>query len=137
MIFSGHMQIRGCADCDYQAVRPTPTSIFFFLGLTALGTSFIVPGLSDAFGSRWWYWLAVPVAELVGIFLAMGALLWIRDRILPFPRTCPHCSGKMLARGGGFYDFGCLPSAVEFLMLVLFIATHFALSIALNAPTTH
>jgi hypothetical protein len=137
MIFSGFMQSRDCAECDYEIVRATPTSILFFPALAATGTGFIVPGLSDAFGSRWWYWLAVPVAELVAIFLAMGALLWIRDRLHPSPESCPRCSGNLVSKGGGFYDFGCLPSAVEFLLLVLFAAAHLALGVALAASAAH
>lgn len=137
MIFSGHLSTRGCAECDFQVARPTPTSILFFFGLAAIGTGFSIPGLSNAFGSRWWYWLAVPVAELVAVFLAMGALLWIRDRILPFPTRCPRCSGTLVSKGGGFYDFGCLPSAVELLLLLLFVAAHLALGIALATSAAH
>ncbi len=133
MIFSGHMQSRGCVECDYVTVRPTPTSIFFFLGLAAAGTGFIIPALSDVVGSRWWYWLAVPIAELVVIFLAMSALVWLRDRLHPFPANCPLCSGEVVSKGGGFYDFGCLPSALEFLLLILFVGAHVALGIAFAA----
>ncbi len=133
MIFSGFMQSRGCTRCDYETVRATPTSILFFPALAAIGTGFVVPGLSDVFGSRWWYWLAVPVAELLGVLLAMGALVWLRDRLRPFPEECPRCSCRLVSKGGGFYDFGCLPSALEFLLLILFVAAHLTLGVALVA----
>jgi hypothetical protein len=77
------------------------------------------------------YWPAVPIAELVGIFLTMSALVWIRERVYPFPAGCPRCSGALLSKGCGFYDFGCLPSAVELLLLLLFIAAHAAIAVAL------
>jgi hypothetical protein len=134
MIFSGFMRSRGCAECDYVSVRPTPTSILFFLALAGGGTAFIIPGLSAVYGSSWWYWLAVPVAELVAIFLAMSALVWIRDRIRPFPKSCPRCSGEMVSKDSGFYDFGCLPSAIELLLILVFIAMHVLFGAAFFGP---
>jgi hypothetical protein len=137
MVFSGFTSVRGCEECEYETMRATPTSILFFPALAILGTGFVVPGFSGVFGSRWWYWLAVPVAELLVIFLAMGALVWLRDRLHPFPASCPHCSGKVVSKGGGFYDFGCLPSALEFLLLILFVGAHLALGLALAASAAH
>ena len=124
MIFSGHMLICGCSECDYETARSTPTSVIFFIALAAVGTAFLLPGLAAAHGSRWWYWVVVPIAELVAIFLLMGSVVWLRDMIRPMPAKCPQCSGEMERIGSGFYDFGCLPSAVELLMLLLFMAAH-------------
>jgi MFS family permease len=136
MIFSGFVRVRGCAECDYETARATPTSLFFFLGLAAGGVGLIIPGLTDVFGSRWWYWVTVPIAELVVIFLAMSALLWLRDRIHPFPTSCPRCSGELVPKASGFYDFGCLPTAVELLLLLLFITVHVAIAYSLISSTT-
>ena len=132
MIFSGHMRISGCTECDYETARSTPTSFIFFIALAAMGTAFLLPGLAAVHGSRWWYWVVVPIAELVAIFLLMESVVRLRDRIRPMPAKCPQCSGEMEWKGSGFYDFGCLPSAVELLMLLLFIATHVLVAVWLT-----
>jgi hypothetical protein len=124
MFFSGQVVGFGCTQCGYESARQTPTSILFWIGLAAAATAFMVPALSDALGLRWWYWVVVPLAELVLIVLLQGFLVWLRDALVPIPKKCPQCSGLVERKYGGFYDFGCMPTVLEMLLFLILIAGH-------------
>jgi hypothetical protein len=123
MLFSGYTVFKGCTECDFEFSRTQPTSILFVIALVGMGTAVLLPGLAAVHGSRWWYWVAVPIAELLAIFLLMVSGIWLRDKMIPIPAKCPRCSGEMESKGAGFHD-GCLPSGVEFLVLLLVAAAH-------------
>ncbi len=44
--------------------------------------------------------------------------------VLGSMETCPQCSGTMTPTVSGMYDFGCLPTLLEVLLLVIFVAVH-------------
>ena len=124
MLFSGQYSERECASCGHKVARSTPTSLLFFLMLAAGGMAVVVPRLARLYGPKWWYFALVGVAELILVTVILGALAWIRDRVLGSMKTCPRCSGTMKSTISGMYDFRSLPTLLEVVLLVVFVAVH-------------
>ncbi len=135
MLFSGFYSERQCASCGHKVARTTPTSLIFFLMLAAGGTGVVVPGLARLYGPKWWYFAPVGGAELILVVVTLGGLDWIRDRILGSMETCPLCSGTMKPTISGMYDFGCLPTLLEVVLLVIFVALHIAIILWLRSAS--
>ena len=66
------------------------------------------------------------------MIVTLGALDWIRDRILGSMEICPKCSGTMKPTISGVYDFGCLPTLLEVVLLVIFVAVHIGIMLWLR-----
>jgi len=81
VIFSGCYSERQCAECEHTKGRTTPTSLLFFVALTALGTRLLMPVVTDLFGGHWWVFVALPAGELIVIVTAMILLVIVRDRL--------------------------------------------------------
>ena len=127
VIFSGFYSERQCAGCEYTKGRTTPTSLLFFVALTGLGTSLLMPVATDLFGAHWWVFVALPAGELVVILTAMSLLVVVRDTLQGPLESCPRCSGTMVLKYSGMYDFAFIPTPLELLLTILFIAGHVAI----------
>ncbi len=135
MLFSGSYSERQCVSCGHKVARATPTSILFFVLLVAGGSAVVVPLLARLYGPKWWYFALVGVAELILVTVILGALAWIRDRVLGSMKTCPRCSGTMKSTISGMYDFGCLPTLLEIGLLVIFVAVHIGIVLWLRTAS--
>ena len=135
MLFSGFYSERLCVSCGHKVARATPTSLFFFLMLVAGGIAVVVPQLARLYGPKWWYFAPVGGAELILVIVILAVLDWIRDRILGSMKTCPLCSGTMKPRISGMYDFGCLPTVLEVILFLIFVAVHIGIILWLRGAS--
>ncbi len=124
MLFSGSYSERQCVSCGHKVARATPTSLLFFILLTGCGMAMVVPQLARLYGPKWWYFAPVGGAELILVIVILTVLDWIRDRVLGSMETCPQCSGTMKPTVSGMYDFRWLPTLLEVVLLVVFVAVH-------------
>ena len=124
MLFSGSYSERQCVSCGHKVARATPTSLLFFILLTGGGMAMVVPQLARLYGPKWWYFAPVGGAELILVVVILAALDGIRDRVLGSMETCPLCSGTMKPTVSGMYDFRWLPTLLEVVLLVVFVAVH-------------
>ncbi len=124
MLFSGFYRERQCVSCGHKVARATPTSLLFFILLTGGGMAMVVPQLARLYGPKWWYFAPVGGAELILVIVILTVLEWIRDRVLGSMETCPQCSGTMKPTVSGMYDFRWLPTLLEVVLLVVFVAVH-------------
>ena len=135
MLFSGSYSERQCVSCGHKVARATPTSILFFLMLVAGGSAVVVPLLARLYGPKWWYLAPVAGAELILVIVILSVLDWIRDRVLGSMETCPQCSGTMKPTVSGMYDFGCLPTLLEVILLVIVVAVHIGIILWLRGAS--
>ena len=124
MLFSGFYSERKCTGCGHTIERATPTSILFFLLLAGVGTAVVVPALARLYGLKWWYFASVGGAELILVLVTISGLDWIHGKIQGSLDTCPRCSGTMTPTVSGMYDFALLPTVLEIVLLVIFVAAH-------------
>ena len=124
MLFSGSYSERQCVSCGHKVARATPTSLLFFILLTGGGMAMVVPQLARLYGPKWWYFAPVGGAELILVIVILTVLDGIRDRVLGSMETCPLCSGTMKPTVSGMYDFRWLPTLLEVVLLVVFVAVH-------------
>ena len=124
MIFSGFYSERQCAGCEYTKGRTTPTSLLLFVALMGVGASIVMPTVIDLFGAHWWVFVGVPAGELVVIVVAMSLLVSVRDTLQGPLDSCPRCPGTMVLKYSGIYDFAFIPTVLELLLTILFVAGH-------------
>ncbi len=127
VIFSGFYSERQCAECGHTKGRTTPTSLLLFVVLMGLGTGLLMPVVTDLFGAHWWFFVALPAGELVVILTAISLLVSVRDTLQGPLESCPRCSGTMVLKYSGMYDFAFIPTPLELLLTILFIAGHVAI----------
>ncbi len=135
MLFSGSYRERQCASCGHKVGRTTPTSLLFFILLTGGGMAMVVPQLARLYGPKWWYFAPVGGAELILVVVILAALDGIRDRALGSMETCPLCSGTMKPTVSGMYDFRWLPTLLEVVLLVVFVAVHIGIVLWLRTKS--
>ncbi len=135
MLFSGSYSERQCVSCGHKVARATPTSLLFFILLAGGGIAVVVPQLVRLYGPKWWYFAPVGGAELILVIVILTVLDWIRDRVLGSMETCPQCSGTMKPTVSGMYDFRWLPTLLEVVLLVVFVAVHIGIILWLRGAS--
>ena len=114
MLFSGIAQSYECPDCQKKFATLIPTSILPLLIVVYLTWVLWGSLLAGSFSYEWiGYLCALPLA-LLSPFLLCGLAErveaeWIKNK------SCPDCSAKLKAVGGGFVDGG-FPGTSEVFM---------------------
>lgn len=126
MLFSGFYSEHKCTNCGHTIGRATPTSLLFFLMLAGVGTAVVSPQIARIIEApwKWWHSVAVGGAELILVLATVSVLDWIHGKIQGSLDTCPRCSGTMTPTVSGMYDFALLPTVLEIVLLVIFVAAH-------------
>jgi hypothetical protein len=128
MIFSGQIQSRNCEACKVEFSRVTPTSILFFVFLLGAGFALVMPLFAELTDRRWLAVVAAISATIAWLVLLLWGAGALNRRLNPMPDTCPKC-GVEMRRGGGFYDFGLIPTGQEILVAVVYVGVFLLLRI--------